>query len=444
MLRFVFALLLMATPVCAQQPRSFATADGIPVHFVEVPDAPTQTMSVVWSHPMTSRIDAESAAMALGVLLASGSDRTRPVDMQIFREETGAQAYVGTSPGAVILTMSAKPDDMPRLAAMANAAITQFPEDGAKWLARWRLLAAQQIRSAQLDLDAAINAVLAHLEFGDIEGRDLARDVAGFPDQQLLTLIDAQSRQRPAMVVVAGPALDKTLRQSVETAVANLPEPGPDMQRPVPNLPIRAHRILVVDETLVEPEMMLVAQTGGRGDKMRVGLDMLRRVMGAGLASRLSLAIRRELRASYDVSANSVGVPAGNQLFTIRGAIKPELLGKAIARALQVYDDVRRNGITVEEGRRAQIQMFNGYRAAEANDSTAMAKRLTDALTGAIKTGEDPLSEIARKLQPRDLTKVFALLPAPDDLLIIVQSPDANALPGACVVHRIAMIEDCL
>lgn len=445
MLRIALALILaLATPAIARQIQTTRTDDGIGVRFVTTPSAPTQTISLIWSHPMASRLDAQAASMALGVLLASGSDEYPPADAQIYREATGARAYVRTSPGAVILTLNAAPGDMPQFAKMVNAAITQLPADGDAWVSRWQLLATQGIRRAQLDLDAAINAVLAHLEYGDIDGRDLARDVQEFPRGTLMDLIHAQSNQRPVSVVAAGPALDPALRGAINAAVAGLTHPGPAWHPATPHPRIKARRVLVVDETIVEPEMLLLAQTGGRGDQMRVGLDMLARVMGAGLASRLSLAIRRELRASYDVSAESWNVPAGNQLFTIRGAIKPALLQDAIDRALTVYDDVRRNGITNEEGRAAQVRMFNGYAAAEANDSEAAATRLTDALTGAIRTGTEPLSRITRALQPADLAKVQDLLPPPEDVVIIVQSPDPDALPGACVVTRIAMIEDCL
>lgn len=154
-------------------------------------------------------------------------------------------------------------------------------------------------------------------------------------------------------------------------------------------------------------------------------------------------AVRTELRASYGFQAGYTNFDRATRIMLIAGEVETSKLSQAIdlirdtyasyksSPNLDGFDDLRRaiadgtrqNILYVDIAARTMLEL-----ALDARDPSD-TPRLGDLVT-AITTDE----------VQRRLASVF---PSGDALIVIAASPDADALPGACVITEVSQVAQC-
>ena len=154
-------------------------------------------------------------------------------------------------------------------------------------------------------------------------------------------------------------------------------------------------------------------------------------------------AVRTDLRASYGFQAGSTNYDRATRIMFIAGEVETEKLAEASELIRTTYesyrtapdltglDDLRRG---MAEGT-AQNVLYVDVAARTMLELALDSRDPSDAP----RLGELLENVMALEVQER-LASVF---PSGDDLIIVAASPDASALPGACVITKIEQVAQC-
>ncbi|MCG7495235.1 insulinase family protein [Thalassobius sp. Cn5-15] len=154
-------------------------------------------------------------------------------------------------------------------------------------------------------------------------------------------------------------------------------------------------------------------------------------------------AVRTELRASYGFQAGFTNYDRATRIMFIAGEVETEKLAEAADLVRTTYeafraapdltglDDLRRG---MAEGTERNVLYV------DVAARTMLELALDDRSPGdAPRLGELLESVTAQDVQER-LASVF---PSGDDLIVVAASPDASALPGACVITKFEQVVQC-
>ncbi len=168
-------------------------------------------------------------------------------------------------------------------------------------------------------------------------------------------------------------------------------------------------------------------------------------VLGDGKQSRLFDAVRTKLRASYVVDADIGGYDRNIRMFYLDGEIEGRWLKDAYGAFRDAYETLRVDGITSDEFERAKEIPVAEYREV-AKEPESMASILMGFLVD-----DDPmkehLAEIPELIGAVTLDEVNAAirerLPAFDDMVRVVTTPNEEAVESDCVITSVADVDRC-
>jgi len=277
--------------------------------------------------------------------------------------------------------------------------------------------------------------ILGYLSLPDTKGiADVTRDMVFEWHRQTLT-------QDTAAIVVTGAINAADAGRVVDTLLGQLPQ-GPARPAGV-SAPNFAQRTILLH--LPDAEKTTIGLIG-QLPPTREGNDLVDllavRILGNSDGP-LFDAVRSELRASYGLQAGYANFDRSARVLFITGEVEGEKLVAARDVILQTYADFRQD---------PQIGDFEKLRdglAEGTDDNVKYVNVAAQTIREFLLDGQDvkmapKLGDVIRQITIDDVQmRLRSAFPKADDLIVIVASPDADALPGACVITQILQAATC-
>lgn len=302
------------------------------------------------------------------------------------------------------------------------AEITSKPETEAFNALRWAVLGDTPLRrSLSVDPPEQISAVTR-------------ADVERWHRQTML--------RNTAKIAIAGPVSTKEAGRAIDALFAGLPEgKTPGIVPPKANFAPRRILLHVPDAnvsslTFVAP--LPPTRDGGEFEDL-----IIITALGGGDQSILFDSVRTRLRASYGFEAGAGVYSQDLRFLTMSGQVETAKVGEAESVVREAYTDFRKSGPSGDL-RERKVPFAT---AAENNKSNPSTNAL-DAVISMLD-GKDPANAIRLKNRLDKVTeesvkaRLDKIYPSPDSFVVLAVSPDANALPGACVIKTAAEAVDC-
>nr|QED22215.1 insulinase family protein [uncultured Alphaproteobacteria bacterium] len=287
---------------------------------------------------------------------------------------------------------------------------------------RWAVLGNQPLR-VSLSLD----------EPGVIERLTVA-DVAAW-HREVITA-------RPEAIVVAGALDAKAAGAAVDALLAGLPAAGRDMSRAA-QANWSPRRILLHRPKAEATVLSFVGPLPSTREPGEIEDLILAGALGGGDQSVLFKAVRTELRASYGFGAGIANYTRELRMLVLSGEVAPDRLAEVEPVVRKAYAGFRTDGPGGDlAARKAPLEEnFRQLPEFVIDVASAELQSLLD--------GYDPGRALALpgELEAIDVDSLSQRLredwPSADNLIVIAVSPDADALPGACVITAPEQAADC-
>ena len=179
----------------------------------------------------------------------------------------------------------------------------------------------------------------------------------------------------------------------------------------------------------------------------RDGKEMEDAILSAALGgndrSVLFKVVRTDLRAAYGFNAGVGSFTRDIRVLSMRGEVETAKLAETELAVRKAYAEYLLSGPSGDLGLWKAPFAENSDKLKQSPDSlasTALSSMLDNQpASRSLNLGNELKAVTAETLNAR-LKQAF---PKPDGFLMIAISPDANALPGACVVESIQEVSKC-
>ena len=154
-------------------------------------------------------------------------------------------------------------------------------------------------------------------------------------------------------------------------------------------------------------------------------------------------AVRTELRASYAFQAGYTNYDRATRIMFISGEVET-------AKLAQTSDLMRATYVTYRSG--SDLSGLQDFRRQLANGAAQNARYVNVAARTILELaldGRNPgdaprLGKLLETTTQKDVQERLAsVFPQGGNLIVVAASPDANALPGACVITKIEQVRQC-
>ena len=243
------------------------------------------------------------------------------------------------------------------------------------------------------------------------------------------------------VIVVTGAINATDAGQAVDTLLEQLPA-GP--ARPIaPSGANFAQRTILLH--LPDAEKTTIGFLGQMPPTKDGGdlIDLLATQILSDANGPLFEAVRTEMRATYGLQAGYANFDRATRLMFITGEIETAKLAQAHDVILRTYEEFRSD------------PALGGLKAVRDNlaDGFAEDVKYVDVAAQMIRElvldGQDPtlapnFDNVLREITAEDVKdRLLSAFPKAEDLIVIVASPDQNALPGACVITEVSQASLC-
>lgn len=438
-LPLVAALTLTA---CQDEPTAGmkTSAQGHAFAFMPMPDTAVVSVEVSWPMPWPTQAGRNPAVPYIGadLMLGGGAGPMSPSEVQENFADLNAQGYLYAAGTTLRGGVIAPPEALQDAIAIANTVLRapSLPQD---WLSRLRDgFAANQTEAQQISANQGWQA-LRDLVLGDQPYNDYLSltDIASIraTSQAEVRQWHAETVvQQAALIAVAGPLTEAEAGQAVDALFEGLPE-GPAAPVQTAPLDFTPRTILLHLPSATKTTLGLIARVPPTGDDGEVDDLIASLILGGDDQSLLFTALRTELRASYAFSAGLDAYTRDNRILVLSGEVDTAQTAAVRDVVVKTYGSL----FTSPVPQSALTKWKTSIGAQLAQGDTDPASR-SSAMIEAMLDKVDPLrvlqlqDMLARSTPESVQARVSANYTAADALLIIAVSPDANALPGACVI----------
>lgn len=449
-----FVVVLITLASCKQEASREVvlaeTPDGRPFHFMPIYEDGVTDITITIAWPMNWAYGAENNPavpyVAAEAILSGGTDEYAPQDvLELFNDKNSrGQLYVRAD--HAIGEISFPKEHVDDVISIVSEMLTS-PQFDQSWVDRIKqgFLASQTQSQAQAANQMWALARLAVL--GEIP----LKDFLSLPDLTAIedTSVDDLRRwhaetivQNGAIISVAGAISRDDAGKAVDQLLAGLPE---GQAQVAPNI-----------DTNFEPKTVLLHLPDAEKTTLGFMGQLPPTAEGGDLTDLLALsffersgsgplfaAVRTNLRASYGFQAGYTNYDRATRIMFIAGEVETEKLAEAVSLIRMTYesyrtapdltgfDDLRRG---IVEGTAQNVLYVD----------VAARTMLELALDGRDPSDAPRLGELLESVTAQDVQERLAsVFPSGDDLIVVAASPDASALPGACVITKIEQVAQC-
>ncbi|MGP9791315.1 M16 family metallopeptidase [Roseinatronobacter sp. NSM] len=452
MIRFALALPLVLglsfcegdkTPTASDQ----TSPNGTPYRLIQMPGNEYAAILAAWPNDWVWAEGRNPTASYIGaqLILAGGAQGYLAGEVVERFADMDANGDLPVSADHLYGMLAAKKGDWLEAIAIANAHLTQ-PSFDPDWFDRIRTGFAQNIAEARSQamnqgFDALRWAILGDHPLRAMLSLDDADAFASLSLEDLRAWHSATVTAQPEAVVITGDITPEQAGAGLDALLAGLPEGGAQAREVV--LDYRPRQILLHLPDVTEAHLTFVALLPAT----RLGGDMedliLATALGGAEDSVLFASVRDGLRASYSFNAGLANYTRENRFLVMTGALESAKLADAVDVVRDAYAGFRTAGPAGDINDhiaplRASFEQTRNYVMNQGR------MELETTLDGFATGHSLTMLEMLNSLTMSDLrNRLQGHWPRAQDFVIMAVSPDADALPGACVITRAQDAKDC-
>jgi len=422
--------------------------EGHAFTYLSVPEANKISVQIAWPTDWNMRAETNKAVPFIGaeLMLSGGAgDMDASALLEGF-SDTNSEGHIVPTADYVRGILTIDKDHRDKAVAIANAVLTK-PRLDENWLGRIAgnledryaqasaqpsQMGWQAVRSAILGT-SPVQQALSMLDKQTVEAvtRD---DVKAWREQTFITA--------GATIVVTGPVTADEAGKLLDTLLAGLPD-GKAPAKPDIAADFTPRTILLHAPDAKKTTIGFVGRLPPTSEGNEFEDLAALTVLGGGEGSRLFSAMRSSLRASYAFSAGVANYTRDIRLLVMTGDVDPDKLEDARKTALDTYAHFLSDGVT-----QAELDSVLGGFEKNLPDS-ADSVRLGQIILESVLDGKDLQRPLMMKQEievvDRDsiAARISSAFPKPEELIQIIVSSDADAVPGACVIENPEDAIDC-
>ena len=425
------------------------TPSGLSYVRVFVPGAKDVAIRAAWPTDWAFRADFNQAVPYIGAdLILAGGAQGYPAGQAGEKiADLKAQAQVWVTPDYAFGGLTAPREHLDEAVAIARAHL-QAPSLDQSWFERIQQGFASSLAEATAQPERKGADTVRWAILGD---SSLRRYLSVDPSDQIMKASRAEVVlwhketfvRDTAKIVIAGDIDVGKASHIVDALMAGLPKSEPRTTIPKPALNFAPRRILLhVPDARTSSLEMVAALPPTRGGFEYEDL-LLADALGNGEQSVLFKSVRTRLRAAYAFGASIDGFTRENRFLEFSGEVETPKLANAEQTARDAYARFRTEGYTRDlasaKASYASVAdstlkdpaalAFSGLMGVLDGNPTDTAMRIRELLDTVSKSTID--------------TRLNSAFPKPDGFVTIAVSPDANALPNACVIERPEDVVHC-
>ena len=446
------ALTLIVLAGCQEDEKTGATMEtspgGIEYARLYIPDAKDVAIQIAWPTNWSLRDDVNQAVpyIATDLILAGGAEGFPPGEVAETFADLKAEGRMQVTPDHLLGRLMAPLGNLDKAIDIAAAHLAK-PTLDQGWFDRIQQGLAANIAEAKSQPANRGHDALRWAILGDTPlRRALSLDPPEMITKATRDEVLAWHRQTVvrtgAKVVIAGTLTADAAGKAVDRLLSGLPQAaGSNLPKPAANFAPR--RILLhipqaQTSTLVFIGPLPPTRDGGEYEDV-----LLATALGGDDKSVLFDAVRTGLRASYGFGAGLDGYTRDLRVLVLTGEVETAKLPEAEGIVRQAYANFLKSPRMGDLAARKSPFEASGKEAAKDPMAASFSALM------ALLDGQNPdialtLPSLLEKVTDATVqSRAASAFPAADQLIVLAVSPDAAALPGACVITSAAEAASC-
>lgn len=441
---------LFALTACQEEEEGvFTSPDGHKFAFLERPDA--EIVAIQLALPMDWALNAGNnpyaPQIAAEVITTGGAEGYSPEQVLETMQDLNAEAFLYTQFNTLRGGINVAPAQLDETIKLANA-VLRAPSFDADWLQRSKdALAAN---AAQMNATPASQgfyalrlAMMGDTRYTEAQSLSDPAAIATVTAQQVRDWYGQTLQTGHAVIAVAGPISAEKAGQVLDALFAGLPKgDAPFTQPGAP--PYKPRQILLHMPQAEKTTLTMLAPIPPTGSPDDMADLVAALVLGAGDQAVLFERIRTNLRASYGMQLALDNYSRKSRIFVVTGEVDTPQTAAVRDLVQEIYADMATmplDEVAVENTK----DVILGGLPDMYNNTTQLASSMVEA----VLDGNDPMivtgvDQMTRQVSAKSIQDRWAAhFPKADQLTVLAVSPDANALPGACVITAARQVLAC-
>ncbi len=426
------------------------TSDGGHAYrLINLPDHDYVSIQIAWGTDWGYRHDTNKAAAFVGaeLILAGGAEGYPAGEVaELFADMDSEGAIYNAVNDHVIGELTFAPEHITETVEIANAHLRAPTLDPA-WFDRISTGLAQNMAEAQSQpanagFDAVRWAIYREQPLRNALSLDDPDTITALTREDVMAWHQETFTATPEAIVIAGDIVPPEAGAALDRLLSGLPAGSRQLARDAePNFNPR--RILLHWPDAQVTTLSFIAplpptRQGGELEDL-----ILMHALGGGDQSVLFNAVRTELRASYGFGAGMANYTREHRILAMTGEVETDKLAQAEKVVREAYAQFIAEGLQgpIAERKTSLEQAFMEMPEYVVDQARS---ELQGALDGfSVGRSLELTTELAAVTEDSIADRLAAALPAPEAFLVIAVSPDAGALPGACVITTPREAADC-
>lgn len=453
----LIAISIASAGICSAQSdgnrlavEEITSPDGHKFWYYSLPDADRTALAVTWVqelpvnsvHPMVARL-------GIDLMLNGGAGGRGAADIVADYQDLDSRSGLSVEPRAISGFIFAPNQHLSKAREIAQAVITT-PAMQQAWFDREHQNLIEHARDDASNSWGIVSNVARELVIGDhpynkfwsIKPLDKFEQVTL---EDVVQWYESSFSKKTAIVAVAGSAASEVVAKELDLLLADLPEH--EATEPVEFAPpdVPAKTVLFHNPDAPKSVVLLLGNLPPEGLAISQPLQLGIGVLGVGKQSRLFKALRSGLGASYGFSAGVIGYTRDYRMLHMSGEIETARLEEALKEIEDAYQEFHKSGVGPIEFPVAQ-SISRRKTSKLLQDPVNMAFSVTEAMRNGF--GRDYVQKILESIDDMERSAVNEIIktsmPAFDQMLKVIVTPDKDAIEGACVISSIEQARECL
>jgi zinc protease len=406
------------------------------------------SVQVAWSTDWAYRDGVNEGVPYVGkdLILAGGADGYKPGEAGEKFADLKAEATINPMSDFVYGALNFKKSNMTETLKIANAHL-RAPIFDQGWLSRiagdWKNRTVEGLEKPESRLFSTMRwAILGNQPIRTFLSLDQPEDFETIDRAQIVKWHQEVFTRQPKAVVAVGELSSDEAGRIVDELLAGLPA-GSHKISSKEELNFKPRRVLLHLSEAKTSQLLFIGSIPPTREGKEMEDILATSVLGSGERSILFNAVRTELRASYDFSAAIDNFSHDNRFIFMWGQVETTKLTETERAIRKAYSDFKQNGPNADLAPWKSLfysAFENLWQTPDAAASTAIQ----------IKIDGHPSSRVNELRQEIDAvtldsikSRLSSAYPAADGFVVVAISPDASALPDACVIQSPEEVVNC-
>lgn len=445
----LFSLACLALFGCQEEKGLLTSPAGHKFAFLQRPDANIVAIQVAFPMDWALQTGRNPAvpSIAAEVMTTGGAEGYLPEQVLEGFQDMGAEAFLYPELTTLRGGLNVPPEQVDGAVTLANA-VLRAPRFDPAWMARSKdgliaNMAAYNMQSAAQGQYALRLSMMGDTQFTESQVLTDGAGIRAVTREMLLDWHKQTVTQGNVLVAVAGPISAKDAGIAVDKLLDGLPKSDQDFVDPP--VPAYQPRQILLHLPRAEKTTLTLMAPIPKSDGTSDFIDILGAVaLGGDDQSLLYKAIRTDLRATYGMAAGLDMYSRTRRVLVMSGEVETAQTAAVRDVVVKTYGDMAGKPLDEATVTRWRDVFSDGFEQLT-DDTTNRATTMVEAML----YGLDPLSfeqspQWIAALSPASVQARYAKdYPNAADLTVIAVSPDANALPGACVITAPREVLNC-